>query len=127
MPRCLFERATGLYEGGTRHDDLPHDTGTHIQLLLPEYPDRRTERWDGAVGVRAATAGELTDFDDAVQDKKAVAALDMAINMAIRDLLLDIEQRLRAAGQTSTLPDIAAANTKPEYNTALKTLIKTYL
>ena len=127
MPRCLFERATGLYTSGTMHDDLSHDVATHIQLTLSDYPDRRTERWDGATGVRVATVQELADFDDAAQDRQAAANLDMALNKALRDLLLDIEQRLRAAGQTSTLPGIAAATNKAEYTTALKKVVKSYL
>ena len=107
--------------------DVTHDPETHIQLTFPDYPDRRIERWDGVGGLRAATALELADFDDVARDKRAAANLDMALNKALRDLLLDIEQRLRAAGQTSTLPDIAAATNKTEYTTALKTVVKSYL
>lgn len=127
MVKCLFERATGLFSSGTTHDDLPHDPVTHIQLNLPSYPDRRTERWDGGSGVRLATALELDNFDDAAKEKIAAVDLDEAINKALRDLLLDIEQRLRAAGQTSTLPDIAAATNVSQYTNALKTIVKSYL
>lgn len=80
MPKCLFERATGLYESGTSFDDLPHDPETHIQLTLPEYPDRRTDRWDGATGVRAATAQEITNFNAA---KKQVDLLSELIDALI--------------------------------------------
>ncbi|MDJ0948869.1 MAG: hypothetical protein QNJ94_08105 [Alphaproteobacteria bacterium] len=76
MPKCLFERAAGLFISGTRFDDLPHDPATHLQLELPAYPDRRTERWDGADGVRPATAQELADFDAAELDDQARQELD---------------------------------------------------
>lgn len=76
MPKCLFERSTGLFEGGTRWDDIPHDTGTHIQLTLADYPDRRTQRWDGAMGVRAATGQEIADFDDAASTTAANTDID---------------------------------------------------
>ncbi len=125
--KCLFERASGPYIGGTSFDDLPHDSATHIQLTLPDYPDRRTDRWDGASGTRPATPAELDAFDDADRDARASVNLDAAINKALRDLLLDIEQRMRAAGQTSTLPDIAAATNKSEYTAALKEIVKSYL
>jgi len=125
--KCLFERATGLFKSGTSFDDILHDPVTHVQITLLDYPDLRTERWDGAVGVRAATAQELIDFDDAARDKQVTADMDMAINKTLRDLLLDIEQRLRAAGQNSALPDIAAATNKAEYTTALKEIVKSYL
>ncbi len=127
MPKCLFDKSTKLFVGGTAYDDLPHDTATHIQLTLANYPDRRDERWDGAVGVRAATAQELIDYDNANRDVRATTNLDTAINKTLRDLLLDIEQRLRAAGQISIIPDIAAATNKAEYRAALKDIIKSYL
>lgn len=76
MPRCLFERATGLFAGGTMHDDMAHDTATHVQLTLASYPDRRVHRWDGAAGVRAATSQELADYDAAEADEAAAAGID---------------------------------------------------
>lgn len=73
--KCLFERATGLFIGGTSFDDLPHDPTTHIQLTLPDYPDRRTERWDGSTGVRPAIAQEIADFDDAAKSVDVLSEL----------------------------------------------------
>lgn len=63
MPKCIFDRATGRYVGGTRYDDVPHDPATHVQVEIPEFPDRRTIRWDGATGIRAATVQEILDYD----------------------------------------------------------------
>ncbi len=73
--RCIFERTSGLFVEGASHDDIDHDPITHIQLILPEYPDLRTQRWDGAVGVRDATAQELSDFDGVVQRKEDIKML----------------------------------------------------
>ncbi len=73
--RCVFERSSGLYTDGSSHDDMDHNPITHIQLTLPEYPDRRTQRWDGADGVRDATAQELSDFDDVAQRKQDIKML----------------------------------------------------
>ena len=128
MGKALFERATKLYTGNfSRWDDITHDPATQVQITLPSHPDRRTERWDGAAGTRAATAQELADYDDADRDARAAADLDAALNKTLRDLLLDIEQRLRAAGQNSTLTDIAAAGNQAEYTAALKQIVKSYL
>ena len=125
MGRALFDRTTGLYTGNwSSHDDIPHDPATHIQIVLAAPPDPRSDRWDGANGVRPATAQELADIDEGEKDKTAGAQLAMPLNLALRDLLLDIEQRLRAAGQTSTLPGIAAAANKADYTAALKQIVK---
>ena len=75
MPKCLFERATGVYLGGTMHDDLPHDVAIQVQLTLPGYPDRRTERWDGATGLRAATQSELDIFDATLARARDIKSL----------------------------------------------------
>ena len=75
MVRCLFERSSGLYESGTRFDDIEHDPATHIQLDLPDYPDRRTERWDGLTSIRQATAQELADFDAIIQTDADITTL----------------------------------------------------
>ena len=128
MGKALFEKASETFTGKfSRWSDIPHDTGTHIEIEVDTEPDVRLDRWDGATGIRVATAQELADHDDALLESRAASNLDAAINKAIRDLLLDIEQRLRAAGETSTLPDIAAANNKAEYTAALKDIVKIYL
>ncbi len=73
--RCIFERTNGLFVEGASHDDIDHDPITHIQLILPEYPDLRTQRWDGTDGVRNATTQELSDFDGVVQRKEDIKML----------------------------------------------------
>lgn len=125
--RCLFERVSGLYVGGSLDDAQVHDPATHIELILDDFPDAETQRWDGALGVRAATAQELSDVVDARVTKTVDATLASPLNLTLRDLLLDIEQRLRDAGHNSTLPDIAGAGDKAEYTAALKKILKSYL
>ncbi len=74
--KCLFERSTKLFLKGTTRTDIPHDPVTHVQILLPDYPDRRTDRWDGATDIRAATAQELADYDAAALDAQATRDVD---------------------------------------------------
>ena len=127
MGKALFDRSTNLYVGSWRsHDDIPHDSATHVQIILDVPPDPRSDRWDGATGIRPAAAQELADFDATANDKTATSTLATPLNLALRDVLLDIEQRLRAAGQTSTLPDIAAATNKAEYKAALKKIVESH-
>ena len=129
--KCLFERASGLFESGTSFDDIPHDPVTHIQLTLDDYPDRRTERWDGVEppggGTRPATAQEIADFDEAENETRAGGELATPLNLTLRDLFLDIETRLRAAGETSGIQVIADASDPPAYTAALKTILKSHL
>jgi hypothetical protein len=44
--------------------------------LLPFTPDRRTKRYDGAGGIRDATAQEVADFDDARLSAQATQDVD---------------------------------------------------
>ena len=76
MPNCIFDRASGQFIGGAIHDILPHDPATHISIVLADYPDRRRDRWDGAEGVRPATAQELTAYDAAKADTTANREID---------------------------------------------------
>lgn len=60
--------------------------------ILPFMPDRRTKRYNGAGGVRDATAQEVTDFDTAKQDREAIHDIDGA--KALRALVLWLAQKL---------------------------------
>ncbi len=106
--KCLFERATGLFVSGTSHDDLPHDTATHIQLTLSDYPDRRSERWNGAAGTRAATAQELADFDDAGAETRAMAEIDGL--KGLKALAVETLIEINALRTNAGLPTLAAAD-----------------
>ncbi len=127
MGRALFERSTSLFTGNwSRWSDRPYDPAVYISIVAEVVPDRRADRWDGATGVRAATAQERADYDDAAADKRAAGSLNTPVNKTLRDVLLDIEQRLRALGEISSLPGIAAANNPAKYTAALKNIAKSY-
>ena len=136
MTHCKFRKADGCFIEGSRWDVPPHDDATEVVIDLPDYPDARTERWDGATGVRAATTQEMADYDDAKNDVDAQSNLDKAINKALRDILLNLEARMIQAGVTADAatipaavrqPEIAAATNVAEYTTALKNIVKSYL
>ncbi len=127
MGKALFRRSDSLYvRKYTNEGSIPHDSSTHIAIDVSEMPDARLHRWDGATGVRVATQPETSDLDETAFENESVAKVNTPINKTIRDLLMDIEVRLRAAGQTSSIPDIAAASNKSEYQTALKEILKIY-
>ena len=63
---------------------------------------------------------------DSQRDSSATITLNTPLNKALRDIFWDIEVRLRAAGQASGNPDIAAAATKAAYAGVLKNIVKGY-
>jgi hypothetical protein len=68
MAWIVANKATGrLY--AARFDQLPFDPATEVRFELLDMPNSTTQRWDGAVGVRAATPQEL----DAAEDAKGVS------------------------------------------------------
>lgn len=64
---------------------------------------------------------------EAAKQLRAQQIIDDAIHKVVRDALWDIELRLRAAGQASAAPDIAAAVDKTEYTAALVARVKAEL
>lgn len=120
MPKCLFERASAKFLGGTMYDDLPHNPATHIQLQLDEYPDKRLHRWDGAVGIRDATAQELADEDAAILDAEATTNVNGLTrkDRLIFEVLFDHESRIRVLASQPAI-------TKNQFKNALIALYKT--
>ncbi len=78
MVKCIFDKTTKLYAGGLRWTDPTFDSATQVLITLAEFPDKRTDRWDDATGIRAATAQELTDFDSAKVDAEVNQEIDGA-------------------------------------------------
>ncbi len=91
MYRCVFERQTGVCVSSGRQAELTYNPVTEVLIELPNDPDRRTERWDGADGVRAATAQELADYDDAEDDRAGRADIDE--NRAFKALAWEVAER----------------------------------
>lgn len=114
MIKCLFDKSTALlYVASARDVDIPHDDAIHVQVELNEFPDPRTQRWDGATGIRAATAQEVDDWDDAEADTAITGQFE---NNKLRRLVFEIEfdqeNRIRVLEGKSVV-------TKTQYRDAL--------
>ncbi len=98
--------------------------GIEAHAKGPDYSDIV---WKNAKIAKAALDAEIPNISRHRVADRAGLALDMAINKALRNLLFDIESRLRAVGQTSTLVNIAAAGNQAEYRAALKDIVESHL
>lgn len=85
MVHCLFERATGVFLGGAGGPLENDDPAGKVLLELDRYPDPRTERWDGANGVKPATAEEIATAEDEEEERQA-DRLDPNVRALIRAL-----------------------------------------
>jgi hypothetical protein len=113
--KCLFERATKLFAlRATWNDDIPHDPATHVQIVLPDTPDRRTQRLnDTEDGVRPATDQEIADYDLAEADAEISGRLNKEKLIMLLFLInFDQENRIRVLEGNSTI-------TKATYRQAL--------
>lgn len=106
----------GGYDGPDASSVVPADA-----VEVPEPPAGDHCLWTGAAWVPDGAA------EDSAKDQAATDELNTPINKVLRDLLWDLEQRLRAAGQDSTLPDVAAAATQGDYTGVLKDRVKSKL
>lgn len=82
--------------------------------------------YDDATGLFTDTRPAPAQIDAAKQ-LLAQQKVDDAIHRVVRDALWDIELRLRAAGQASAAPDIAAVADKNAYTAALVARVKAEL
>jgi hypothetical protein len=92
MGFCICNRSTLLirsWEANAQHQ--PHDPATEVVVEANAPPDFHTQRWNGATGLRAATAQELTEFDAAKADSEAQGRVDDKLMKAI---LIYLVQRL---------------------------------
>ncbi len=127
MPFVICDKTTLKIREDGRWSVPPARAG-EIAFEVASEP-QGDERWNGdevTPALRAPTAQELSN--DAVAEKNTKSASDLgtALNKTLRDLLLDIEQRLRAAGQTSNIQDIADASNQTEYLQALRKIHEGY-
>ena len=67
------------------------DPVAQVLIQLSDYPDVRLQRWDGAIGVRAATSAETTAYDAAVLDAQAQTRV---VDKLIQAILIYLVQRL---------------------------------
>lgn len=89
MPQCLFERSTGIFVGGASYDTPSFNPATHVLLVLLSYPNPRTQRWNGAVGVRDASPAEMAAYDDRIKELLALDNVDSAHIKAVTRAVLD--------------------------------------
>ena len=134
MVWCIFEIASGEFKDGESRQIPAHDPATQVAVQLPDYPDRRTERWDGAA-IRPATQAEIDAYDAREISEEADRALATPLSKLLRDLFANSEWRHRLAGVEADdprmpdnlrLPTLNSANasTRGAYTAALKRLLE---
>ena len=73
MGKAIFAKATSLYaDTYVREGDLSFDPASHVEIQVNDIPDKRSDRWDGAIGIRTATTAELVAYVDAEKTAEAV-------------------------------------------------------
>lgn len=75
MGWATVETATNIFKGWSRNDSISAGIG-QIVIELLDCPDFISERYDGAGGVRQATAQELADAIAAAQTVKEQREFD---------------------------------------------------
>jgi len=83
----------------------------HAVLVCPRHPIPRTERYDGAGGIRAATAQEILDYDAAQLDAHANSQFDtLKTEKAMMLVVRSYCNALKAGTYTTqSLSDLKAA------------------
>src|SRR5437899_10108728 len=121
MPFCKFRKSDGVFLGGTRYDPLPFDATAEVQIVVPDFPDPRLQRWDGAQGVRTATAQELAAFDAAKVDSEAQGQVDEKLLRAVLGYLVQRLNELRTQ-PTTAFPALTPQSVRDGIVTIHKTL-----
>lgn len=114
MSHWVANRVDGFFVYGGFYDPQ-FDPATQVLVDFPDtdpHPNPRTERWDGALGKRAATAVEIASFDAAQltiridsEVTKAITAMGAALlkrilgtnpsAQQVRDLVADAKAAYR--------------------------------
>jgi hypothetical protein len=74
MFNWVYEIATGQFIFGGPCEVTPG--AGQAAVKLPRNPKPRTERYDGAGGIRAATAQEITNYDTAQANEQSLSRFD---------------------------------------------------
>jgi hypothetical protein len=93
MYKWIYSLSTNewLYGGPTEPDYNPATQGC---AKLSRHPRPRTERHDGAGGIRQATAQEIIDYDVALKDAQASSCFDSTEAAMIKALAIWTAQKL---------------------------------
>ena len=91
----------------------------HGLATLPRHPDLRTERYDGAGGIRAATTQEVSDYDAAQLDAQATSQFETL--KAEKATLLVVRAYCNAL-KAGTYTTKSLAELKDDFVTAYKAL-----
>lgn len=136
MVWCVFN-SDGEYLRGLARTQPEHDPATEVVVQLPDYPDRRRQRWSGAALVDA-TQAQLDAYDAAEKSTQAGVEINTPFNRLLRDLFWNFEARLRLAGVeaddprlpgNAQIPDLNSTNagTRGAYTAELKALLEAKL
>lgn len=82
-------------------------------FVAEDIPDLDAVRWNGDTetpALRVATAQEMVDDTTNTKTNQAMGELNTPLNKTLRDVLWDLEERARAAGQPSSIAEIAAVS-----------------
>jgi|SRR5438128_2256530 len=109
MAFCKFRKSDGLFLGATRYDPMSLDATTEVQIVVPDFPDPRLQRWDGSQGLRAATAQELAAYDATKVDTEAQGQVDDKVLRAVLAYLVQRLNELRTQPTTAFSPLTAQA------------------
>lgn len=117
----IYSLLSGQFIGGGPCD-LPFDPLIQGVVTLGRNPNPRTERYDGAGGIRSATAQEMADYDSARQTGQAGDRVD---DLALKGLAAFVVQELNVI--RAALPVPLAPLTAPAARTFVLNFIKARL
>ncbi len=108
MGKALFRKSGFIHTGDwSNHGSNAHDPATHIDVETRLPPNVRKDRWDGATGIRAATAQEISDFDTEEINAEATRVIDNL--KGFKSLAAEILIEINALRTNAGLPVIPGA------------------
>ena len=112
MGFCICNKTSLLirsWEAVEQHQSFDPVTEVVVQVSSP--PNLRTQRWDGATGLRSATPQEVADYDAALVDAEAQVRIDDKLLKAMLAYLVQRLNELRTQPSTA-LPPLTAQDVK---------------
>lgn len=100
MFKWIYDLISGEFLYGGPFDG-PYDPSTQGVVKLPRNPNVRMERYDGAAGIRPASAQEISNYD---ASRLATTAGDRADDLALRGLAAYMVQELNVIRAALPVP-----------------------